>query len=133
MTNPQLKTTRDFYGTPHDKQLALVTDEGQGWPAGYQPELFGFRSRFVSTLAERAGQGPPGEQKSPRLLGVRLDRFVYPPDQHLRDPRKEFDAPIELTLYTVAGPAPIGGCSVYYAARRERGQWVIAFAGLLDP
>jgi hypothetical protein len=122
-----LKDVRVDYGTPRDKQVALVSNAKYGvpWPEDYRPVLpEGYR-------VCRAAEGANGGQAEPRRLGVRIDRFDLG--------QKEaglFREPIEITVMNAGGTengARIGGCSVYYIPVRKEGSWVVESTRLQDP
>ena len=126
LTNPRLADSREFYGTPSDQQIALVTSShyGVAWPESYVPAVEGYSVHRVFEGTAAANQPP--------MLGVRIDK--------LNLEQKEsgiFDAPIEITLLNAGGPRNgaiiAGGCSVRYAPKREEGGWVVEYSGALDP
>jgi hypothetical protein len=141
LTNPELQSARDFYRAPRDKSIALQIDSPVAWPNGWRPKLPGYKVRYQS--AENAlldfiyWHVPWGveiysfiRERTPRQLGVRLDTL------HL-DPRREYDDQICVCLFNLGGDggeAPvIGGCIVYYNLKRERGKWLVEYAGSFDP
>ena len=96
LNNPRLKSTRDFYGTPGDKQFALVNSEVWTWPKTFRPSVPGYRLAPV----RRAGN---------RLLGIRIDQYQG----------GENDT-IKVTFVNAGGDANgavIGGCTLRYTAR----------------
>ncbi|MBI1914254.1 MAG: hypothetical protein HYS12_05890 [Planctomycetes bacterium] len=96
LTNPRLKTTRDFYGTPGDKRFALVNSDAWTWPKDFRPSVPGHRQAPV----RRAGN---------RLLGIRIDQY-----------QGEENYPIKLTLLNAGGDANgavVGGCTLRYTTR----------------
>jgi hypothetical protein len=65
LTNPALKTTRAFYGSPDDTRFALVGGERWTWPPAAEP------------LAVPGHPLTPAVRKGKRLLGVRIDDFQW--------------------------------------------------------
>lgn len=127
LNNPELKDTREFYGTAGDRRTALVTNRDYGipWPAGYQLILNGWTVIRVEEGAKRT----PDRQ---RLLGVRIAKFAE------QDEKRDglFDAPIEVTILNAGGAkngAVIGGCSVHYHPKRVGSKWVVELVGSSDP
>jgi hypothetical protein len=126
VNNPKLKRTRGFYGTPGDKQVALVTnhDFGVPWPADYQPTLPGW-------TVSRVEEGVKQDTDTPRLLGVRIDKYF----QEDRKRSSFFSPAIAVTVLNAGGDrdrAVVGGCSVYYNPKQIGGKWVVEFEGLDD-
>jgi hypothetical protein len=120
LTNPGLKHTRAFYGTPRDKTLALVDTEKFAWPKEFKPETHGHK------LVE-ARRDPFGNQR--RVLAIRLDKFDL-------KAKSEEEWPIEVCLYNTGGTANgavIGGCTVYYVPKRVGDRWTVECGGLFDP
>jgi hypothetical protein len=141
LTNPNLKSAREFYGTPGDKALALQTDSPVAWPKGWHPKIPGYDIRFQSEknwlLDFVYWHAPYGveiysyiHRRMPRLLGVSLDTRNL-------DPGRKYDDQICVTLFNIGGyggESPvIGGCIVYYNLKREKGKWVVQYAGSFDP
>jgi hypothetical protein len=127
LNDPGLKDTRDFYGTPGDKHLALVTNSefGVPWPAGYQPNLSGWTFIRVDEDGER-------DPKEPRLLGIRIDKY-YDDD---KERAEIFRSSVAMTILNAGGSkngGVIGGCSVYYTPKQVDGKWVVECEGSVDP
>src|SRR5262245_57231547 len=125
LNNPGLKDARDFFGTPGDREIALVsnTEHGLCWPAHYCPSVPGWKARPVIE-----GRRPQEER---RLLGVRLDKF----DLGGQD-ESPFDAPVKVTILNAGGygnGAVIGGCCVSYAPKRQGAGWTVVCRGVFDP
>jgi hypothetical protein len=118
LTNPDLKGTREFYGTREDKTLALVDTDKVGWPEGFKPKTAGYRHvevRHVRFVNQN------------RILGLRLDKF------DLGQKKAElFDTPIQVCLFNANGGA-IDGCLVYYMPKPVGKHWTVECTGLLDP
>ena len=97
LTNPRLKTTRNFYGSPDDKRFTLVNSAAWTWPESLRPAMPG--CELV-----------PAERKGKRLLGIRVDHFP--------DVRKENTSPdILVTLVNAGGSsngAVVGGGTIRY-------------------
>lgn len=127
LNNPDLKGTREFYGTAEDRRVALVTGQGYGvpWPAGYRPILPGW-------AVSRVEEGAEPDPNQHRLPGVRIDKY----SELDKERNGLFDAPIAVTILNAGGGKNgdvIGGCSVYYSAKRVGGEWAVEFEGLRDP
>ncbi len=123
LTNPELKDTRAFYGTPEDKQFALVDGATVAWPEWFEPSAPGYKihrdgSRRLCFFERR-------------LLGISLHKFSL--KEKKAGPE---NAPIEVVVSNAGGSANgavIGGCTVSYAPRREGNRWVVEFHGAIDP
>jgi hypothetical protein len=141
LTNPDLQSSREFYGTLRDKRIALQIDSPVAWPKDWRPKVPGYEIRFRSAenplLDFIYWHAPWGveiysliRQRTPRLLGVRLDTL------HL-DPRRKYDDQICVCLFNIGGDGGetpvIGGCNVYYNLKREQGKWQVEYAGSFDP
>jgi hypothetical protein len=141
LTNPELQSSREFYGTTGDKRIALLIDSRVAWPKGWLPKVPGygicFRSAENPSLDLIYWHAPWGveiysliHQRTPRLLGVGLNTL------HL-DPRLPYDDQICVCLFNIGGDGGetpvIGGCIVHYTLKRERGKWLVTYAGSLDP
>ena len=127
LTNPELESARDFYGTPGDHRFALVQMEDYGvpWHPSYKPSVNGFElSRAIGHTLD--------EQQKPRLLGIRLDKFRL--DQK---PDVLLDGQIQVTLLNAGGDGGesihIGGCMVYYDVKQDGTEWKVEFRGWRDP
>jgi hypothetical protein len=122
LTDPDLKSTREFYGTARDKTFALVDEGNLGWPKEFRPETHGYKLVQVQ-------HDPFVSQR--RVLGIRIDKFDL--IQKKVDP---MDAPIEVCLFNAGGNANggvIGGCSVYYVPKRVGKHWTAECTGWFDP
>ncbi len=101
LTNPRLKTTREFYGSPDDKRFALVDGAGWTWPKNYQPGASGFEL-------------VPAEPKGKRLLGIRIDQYL--------DDGKEGSRPMFVVSLLNAGGsangAVVGGGTLCYLVKQ---------------
>ena len=122
LTDPDLKHTRDFYGTARDKTFTLEDSGNWGWPKGFRPETHGFKLIEIE-------RDPFVEQR--RLLGIRIDKF------DLKGKAEGLlSGPIEICVYNAGGSANggvIGGCSIYYVPKRVGKRWTVECQGLLDP
>ncbi len=120
LTDPELKDSREFYGTAGRRDVVLVGD----WPAGFKPRVPGLVLRFAvsDTRADAA---------TDRVLGIRLSKLdVRAPSEGI------IDGNVTLTLTNVGGlrnGAVVGGCFVNFVVRREGEQVVAHYSGLLDP
>jgi hypothetical protein len=106
LTNPRLKATRDYCGTPGDKRFALVNSDAWTWPKEFQPKVKG--AELTAPTA-----------KGNRLLGIRIDSYD--------------SANIRVTLVNAGGDdngAAPGGCTLRYRARSEKNEWR---AELIEP
>jgi hypothetical protein len=124
LTNPELKHTRDFYGTAEDRTLTLDNGGKLGWPKRFQPETHGFGLVTVQL-------DPFKDQR--RVLGISISKFDL---NHKESPGKLFDTPIEVEIYNAGGSANggvIGGCTVYYKVKRLHNRWTVEWYGVLDP
>lgn len=114
LTNKQLKSMHESYGTAQDKTFALVDGDKLGWPKEFKPQTHGYK--LVPSQPD-----PFGEQR--RVLGIRLDKFDL--KQKTSQP---FDTPIEVTLFNAGGSAnggAIGACHVYYEPKRVGKRWTV--------
>jgi hypothetical protein len=122
LTNPDLKSTRDFYGTAKDKTFTLVDNEKKSWPREFYPETKGY------TLV-KVNNDPFANSR--RVLGIRLDKF------DLKQKKVDFfNAPIEVCLFNAGGSANgavIGGCTVYYVPKRIATRWTVEYVRIFDP
>lgn len=135
LNNPDLKDTREFYGTAGDRRIALVTDHDYGipWPAGYQPVLPGW-------TVIRVEWGADPDPTELRLLGIRIHKFSEKNKEQVSEKNKEqaklLDSPIEVAIFNAGGyknGAVMGGCSVYYRPKQVGGKWIVELAGSFDP
>jgi hypothetical protein len=141
LTNPDLKSAREFYGTPGDKDIALRTDSPIAWPADWRPKVPGYDIRFrpaANRLLDFIYWHVPWgveiysyiKLKTPRLLGVSLNKL------HL-DVQRDHDDQICVSLFNIGGDGGktpvIGACIVYYKLKRDQRKWSVEFAGCLDP
>ncbi len=124
ITDPALQSTRDFYGTPGNKDVVLLNDLPTKWPDGFRTEIDGFRLRF----------GSPNQTNgdSDRMLGIGLGKL------DVRAPPffGSFEGNVILVLQNVGGVrngAVIGGCSVFYKICRDGDKVVAEFWGWFDP
>jgi hypothetical protein len=111
LSNPRLKTTREFYGSPDDKRFALVDSDAWTWPEKIKPAVPGWQM----VKAERMGK---------RLLGIRLDQS---PDANKENPTNA----ITVTLVNAGGSANgavLGGCTIRYIAKPGAKGWVVELA-----
>ena len=126
LVNPAHKSSRDFYGTPENSDLALVSNDNYGvpWPTAYRPDISGYK---FSRIAEGRQSG----SRRRRLLGLRIDKFNL--EQKTGD---IFDYPIEVTILNAGGDPDgvihIGGCTVYYMPRATNGTWTVEYRGAFD-
>jgi hypothetical protein len=110
LNNPRLKTTREFYGSPGDKRVALLKNDALdlAWPEKIAVP------GFEVTKAERAGK---------RLLGIRLDGFQGPDEKDA--------STITITLLNAGGSengAVIGSCTIRYTARAMEKGYAVGLA-----
>jgi hypothetical protein len=124
---PEYEKTGHGYGTPGDKQFALVSNDscGVAWPRDYQPSIPGYAvRRFKEGIDER-------DSNTNRLLGIRIDKFDLNQKEH-----GMLDAPIVVTIMNVGGcknGGILGGCFIYYVPERVGDKWTVACVGSLDP
>jgi hypothetical protein len=125
---PQLKSTREFYGTAEDKAVALVTFPASGvpWPSDYQPVLTGWTVSRVSRVEE-------AEQvaDSPRRLGVMIDGV-----SEESGGRGVVGSRIAVNVLNAGGSSnggAFGICSVVYSAKKVDGNWVVKCEEIWDP
>jgi hypothetical protein len=122
LTDPDLKSTREFHGTRKDRTLALVDADKLGWPEGFKPKTAGYRHvevRHVRFVNQN------------RILGLRLDKFDL--GQKKAD---LLDTPIQVCLFNVGGSGNgdvIGGCLVYYMPKPVGKHWTVECTGWVDP
>jgi hypothetical protein len=106
LTNPRLKATRAFYGSPDDDRFALVPGERWSWPQ--QPAI----------AEHRLTPSAPGGK---RLLGIRIDDFQWAG-------KDRSDLTITVTLLNAGGSdngAVPGSGRLRYAARTKDKKWLI--------
>lgn len=114
-----LNDIRAGYGTPGDKQIALVSNSHSGvpWPEDYQPLVpAGYEVRRVT-------EGTGIREDQPHMLGIRIDKLDL--DQKATELYRE---PIQITLLNAGGTKNgnvAGGCSVYYVPVRKEGGWEV--------
>jgi hypothetical protein len=123
LTNPRFKDDREFYGTPGDKRVALVSDDDYGvpWPKQYRPTLTGYTFCRVSAIRT--------DPDDVRVLGVRLDKYfgegvapVFP-----------MSPPVAVCLFNAGGRKngdAGGGCHYYYTPKKVADGWTVEFEGL---
>jgi hypothetical protein len=130
LTSPDLKDSREFYGTADDTRCALVSNQqyGMPWPEWYAPEVNGIT--FV-----RADEGTVVQPSNRRLLGIRIDKL----ELHVRPKEDDFtlfDGPVQITLLNAGGDPEgvivMGGASVYFRIEWEGGKPKLVCTGLLD-
>lgn len=104
LTNPRLKTTRAFYGSPDDNRFALVASDRWAWPPSEQP------------LAVPEYKLTPPLRQGKRLLGIRIDDFQW-------TGKDQSELAITVTLLNAGGTdngAVPGGCRLRYTTRTEK-------------
>jgi hypothetical protein len=109
LTNPRLKTTRAFYGSPDDRRYALVQSERWAWP---EPTTV---SDFQLNSATRKGK---------RLLGIRIDDFQFAG-------KDQDELVITVSLLNAGGSdngAVPGSGRLRYTARLKEKKWQIELA-----
>jgi hypothetical protein len=122
LTNPDLKGTREFYGTEKDKTVALIDGDTLGWPKEFNPVTKGY------TLVQPS-RDPFANQR--RIMAIRIDKFDL---KQLNNAL--WNSPIEVCVFNGGGNANgavIGGCSVYYEVKKVGKRWTVSYTGLLDP
>lgn len=125
LTDPELQSTRDFYGTSGNQDIALVDGPEVTWPRGLRPSAAGFRFRLNSAKTS-AGE------ESDRMLGIRLLKL------DVRAPSAGFfmDGNVALVLTNVGGARngdAVGGCVVCYIIQREGSTVIARCSGWFDP
>jgi hypothetical protein len=121
LNDRELKSTRDFYGTPKEGKFAVDMTQIR-WPRNFDPKVAGYVRVDL-----------PGECQfyaRNRLLGIRFDRFDWDGKKAV----KEFS--IDVVISNVGGNgngAVIGGCFVNYTAKRKGKRWVVQLDSILDP
>ncbi len=122
LTNPQLKDTREFYGTAKDRTVGIVDNEKLGWPRHFKPETPGHKLVEVRRDPFEDGR---------RILGITIHKF------DLKQKKADIlDTPIEISLFNAGGSANgavIGGCIVYYVPKLVGKRWTVEYQGSLDP
>ncbi len=140
LTNPDLKSAREFYGTPGDKTVALVKESTVAWPKNWHPRVPGYEVQYRSEATPVTDlvywYMPMGpwivgyfHSVQPRLLGVHLDKLNLSPD-------RDYDDQISVCLFNIGGYAngdAGGGCIVYYTITRRDGTWVAEYESSFDP
>jgi hypothetical protein len=117
LTNKELKSTREFYGSATNKTITLEDSEKLGWPKQFKPETHGYK----------LVQGPPDPFREDRVLGMYLSKFDLK-----QKTANEFDAPIVVVVYSVNGGV-IGSCQVLYTPKRAGKRWTVELNGFIDP
>jgi hypothetical protein len=122
LTNPDVKDSREFYGTSADKTFALVDTEKLGWPKEFNPATSGYA----------LVKPPLNPFENPRrILGIRIDKF------DLKQTKWGIhDAPIEVCVFNAGGTANgsvIGGCTLYYIPKRVGKRWTVELTEQSDP
>jgi hypothetical protein len=124
LTSKDLEKTRAFYGTPGDTKFAIADSLTVALPKSFRPAVPGYT--LVEAPSHCEFDGP-----RPHLLGISLTKF------RLDQKKAVFrDAPIEVVISNFGGTANgavIGGCTVYYAPRREGKRWAVDCLGSFDP
>ena len=130
LTSPDLKDSREFYGTTDDTRCALISNESYGipWPEWYTPKLNGIT--FV-----RANEATDVEPVDRRLLGIRIDKLDLD-DKTDENDFAIFGGPIQITLLNAGGDPDgvivTGGASVYFRIEWEDRKPKLVYTGLLD-
>jgi hypothetical protein len=122
MTDPEIKHTRDFYGTAADKKYALDTDASILWPKGFRPAVAGYELAELNPTRCRSFER--------RLTGIRVDKFNWDGKAKV----KKFA--IEIVIHNVGGQVNggvIGGCFVSFIAEKEGNRWKVGWTELFDP
>ncbi len=128
LNNPELQDSRDFYGTPGDKNVVLIDDPAAPLPKGYHPSVPGFKI----TIHPPETQAPPDAD---RQIGICIDKLNLEPAAN-ETAGLFFDAPIEARMFNAGGSkngGVIGGCIISYRANREHDKWQVQWLGMLDP
>jgi hypothetical protein len=118
LTDPDLKSTREFYGTAREKTLALVDEGDVGWPKEFRPETHGYKLVEVR-------RDPFVNQR--RVLGIRIDKFDLAQKKAYL-----MNSPIHICIFNAGGSANgsvIGGCSVFYVPKRVGKHWTVECTG----
>jgi hypothetical protein len=119
LTDKELESTREFYGTIGHKEIVL-SDAGVAWPGGEFPSLAGY------TVHRRWHEGLRGPDKV-RMLGVRLDKFDI-----ARKPTgtAASETAVVVSIQNSGGSkngGVGGGCTVWLIPRKVDGRWVLEF------
>jgi hypothetical protein len=129
ITNPALQHTREVYGTPGDRKLALVSNSKCGipWPTNFNPQVDGYQ--VVTVLEDDKNRDWSG----PHILGIRIDRLDFAGE---RQRPNSPGAPLQITVLNAGGvgtQAVMGGCVVYYNPKKHNAKWSVEFACASDP
>jgi hypothetical protein len=111
LSNPRLKSTREFYGTPGDTRFALLNGDAWTWPADAKIDI----ANHQRTAPQREGK---------RLLGIRIDQY---------DSGK---GTLQVTIRNAGGSdngAVVGGCTIRYTARSTEKGWTVELAESTEP
>jgi hypothetical protein len=130
LTNPLLQDSRDFYGTPGDKRIGLSTKSAASWPTAYAPLVPGYEVQYLDPDRER-------DWNAPRLLGIALHHFAFPPPAEQPKGDLYDGRPIAIGILNIGGIGNNGpnggGCLVYYSIKRKEGSWAVLYEGHFDP
>jgi hypothetical protein len=117
LTNPKLKSVRDFYGTPGDKRYALLVDQTPNapWSPLHVPKVAGYSGQLITRDDYPRPEGR-------RLLGI-----------HLADANM---SQIHVGIFNAGGDSNggvIGACSLSYMAAPVGDRWDLELANISDP
>lgn len=123
LTDADFKDERDFYGTPGNTEVVLLSNSQTEWPAGFQPQVKGYDLRF--------DQPKSVEYDGNRILGIRLEKLdVTAPASGL------FEGNIKLVLSNVGGTKNgihTGGCITNFTVIREGNSYSAKCTLSFDP
>lgn len=134
LTRRTCKSSREFYGTPGDREIILVnTNYSVPWPQSYGPK--GLRGWRIIPGSHYEAPKPSKFDKCDRKLGVRIDLLCINPAILDSERGNPFFGPISLCVFNVGGHkngAVIGGCEYYWSAEFRGNAWVLKFRGGFD-
>lgn len=120
LTNPELKSYREFKNRAGKMKFRLEDGANVAWPDWFNPTVSGY-ARDSRDLSD-----PDDPELNPgHTLVIRLDKF------DLSQGKSEiFNTPIVVSFHN---PAFIRGLSVYFALKRDRNRWDVEFHGCHSP
>jgi hypothetical protein len=142
LNNPELQTSRDWYGTPGDRRLVLLIESTVPWPGNWRPKIPGYIVEFqteATPVLDFLYWNVPGGveivshiiRSKPRQLAISLNKLNLQPE-------RAYDDQISLSLFNIGGTggedaAGAGGCIVLYNVSDRAGKLLAEYAGSFRP